>query len=209
MSDASRRLPRERTRPLGGELAGLVQIPRLLVHLGPLLVRRRVPARCVVVLPGRGTDDPTTLPLRLYLRALGHRVEGWHLGPNHGRVDELLPLARARVRRSADDHGAPVTLVGQSLGGYIAREVARSEPHAVDRLVTLGAPIFARRSPGAIRCPVTAIYSDADQVVPAARAIDRDPATTNVEVRSTHFSMGIDPDVWRVVADTLGEASEA
>ncbi|WCO68216.1 hypothetical protein PO878_05685 [Iamia majanohamensis] len=188
-----------------GEVAGLVQVPRLLWHLPGLLLHRRGRTRTVVVLPGRSTDDISTLPLRLYLRSRGHRVRGWGLGPNHGRVDELLPLALAAVRDLATSAATPVDLVGQSLGGYLAREVARQAPAEVGRVITLGAPIFGRRDPAPLSVPVTAVHSPIDRVVPPGRAIDRDPATTNLEVGSTHFSMGIDPDVWRIVADALEE----
>ena len=192
-----------------GELAGVVQVPRLLWRFPSLLVRPRAPGRVVIVMPGRNTGDLSTAPLRAYLRLLGHRPLGWSLGQNHGRIDEILPEARRVVRRVAAETGGPVALVGQSMGGYVAREVARADPDVVDRVVTLGTPIFARRRAEPIRCPVTAIYSRADRVVSTARSIDRDPTTRNVEVQSTHFAMGIDPDVWRIVADELARPDPA
>ena len=185
-----------------GELAGVVQPLRLLVHLPLLLTADRGGRRPVVVMPGRSTGDATTLPLRAYLRTLGHRPHGWGLGTNDGDVDRLLPLAVDAVAARAEA-GGPIALVGQSLGGFVAREVARSRPDLVDRVVTLGTPIFARRSPGEITCPVTAIWSPADRIVGPSRSVDRRPGTDNVEVGSTHFAMGLDPDVWRIVARAL------
>lgn len=203
---ATRTRAQHPTTALAGELAGIVQVPRLLWHLPSLVLRRRGPAQVVVVLPGRGADDISTLPLRLYLRGLGHDVRGWGLGPNLGRVDALLPRVVDAVREVSTAHGGPVVLVGQSLGGYLAREVARRAPAHVDRVITLGTPLFGRLHPGPIRCPVTAVHSPIDRVVPLARAVDTDPRTSNVTVGSTHFSMGIDPDVWRIVAEALEEA---
>lgn len=188
------------------ELGGLVQIPRLAWHTPALLGGPRGAGRRVIVLPGRNTGDLTTLPLRSYLRFLGHRPEGWGLGENHGRVDELLEPLVARVQQAAIEDGGSIALVGQSMGGFIAREVARLTPDDVACVVTLGSPIFAARSRRPIVAPVTAIYSRTDQVVSTGRSIDTDPATVNVEVHSPHFTMGLDPDVWRIVAAALNRS---
>lgn len=197
-------LPTHSRRSLGGEWTGVVQVPRLILRLPGLLFGPRSDRRRVVVLPGRSTGDATTLPLRAYLRLLGHRPQGWGLGVNHGRVDELIGPMVDRVRAIADAEGQAVPLIGQSMGGFIAREVARLLPDEVAQVVTIGTPIFHARSDAPITCPVTAIYSEADRVVGTGRSIDTNPATENVEVRSTHFAMGIDPDVWRIVAHRLG-----
>lgn len=101
----------------------------------------------------------------------------------------------------------PVALVGQSLGGHVAREVLREHPELVAQVVTLGSPIFGRRSSQPLRRPVTVVASKADRIVPYARAFDDQDHATNVEVRSTHFGMGIDPDVWRAVAKALAAQS--
>lgn len=188
-----------------GELVGVVQIPRLTVRMPSLLFGPRGRGGAIVVMPGRSADDISTAPLRAYLRALGHRPVGWGLGVNHGRMNDLLPLAVDRVADIAELQGGPIALVGQSMGGYVAREVARRRPDLVDRIVTLGTPIFAPQSRGAITCPVTAIYSRADRIVGTGRSIDSSPATDNVEVHSTHLAMGVDPDVWKVVAEALAD----
>lgn len=79
--------------------------------------------------------------MRAYLRALGYDTRGWGLGTNTGdpRLD-VERLARI-VLRLADDTGSPVSLVGWSLGGVIAREVARREPDAVRRVINYGTPV--------------------------------------------------------------------
>jgi pimeloyl-ACP methyl ester carboxylesterase len=103
----------------------------------------------------------------------------------------------------AEAAGRPVALVGQSMGGTVAREVARVRPDLVDRLITLGTPLFRPRSNRPIRCPVTVLYSQVDRIVPPRWAIDDTPGVENIEISSTHFGMGIDPDVWRLVAERL------
>lgn len=89
----------------------------------------------------------------------------------------------------------------------MAREVLREHPELVAQVVTLGSPIFGRRSSQPLRRPVTVVASKADRIVPYARAFDDQDHATNVEVRSTHFGMGIDPDVWRAVAKALAAQS--
>lgn len=184
-----------RAPPALGELATVLQAPRLVAALPGLLRNRPRLAETVVVLPGRGVGDASTAPLRWVLGQRGHDVHPWGLGTDDGDVDRLLPLAVAVVAERAEAAGRPIVLVGQSLGGYIAREAARRRPDDVALVVTLGTPIFGRRGPGAIRAPIVSIVSTVDRIVPAARSRDRDPATTTFEVRSPHMGMGIDPDV--------------
>lgn len=189
--------------PAATELAGLAGVARLPLRVPGLLMRPRGRGRPVVVLPGRSVGDASTAPLRAYLASLGYRVTGWGLGTNDGQVARSIPAATEVVQRVRDRRDQPVALVGQSLGGYVAREVARRRPDLVSRIITIGTPIFAAQSPGAIRCPITAIYSEADQIVSTAYAVDRTPGVLNVEVHSTHLAMGFDPDVWHAVAVAL------
>jgi pimeloyl-ACP methyl ester carboxylesterase len=191
-----------------GEWAAALQVPRLVLRSPWLATAPRGDGAPVLVLPGRGVADISTAPLRRYLGFLGHRTRGWGLGVNDGNLDRLLPLVAPAVAALADRHGRPVSLVGQSLGGFVAREAARRHPDLVARVITLGTPIFAPRSGRSLTVPVTAVWSPQDRVVPPARAIDRDPVTENVEVASTHFGMGIDPDVWRIVARRLGPSDD-
>src|SRR5918994_1198575 len=95
----------------------------------------------VVVLPGFRADDLSTFPLRSFLRGLGHEVEGWGLGRNGGHVQSLLPKVARRVRALHESGGRPVHLIGQSLGGVLAREIARDHPAAVAQVLTLGTPV--------------------------------------------------------------------
>ncbi len=186
-----------------GELTGLIQPLRLAVHLPSLLVRGpRGHGEHVLVLPGRSFGDLTTLPLRAFLRAKGYRPTGWGLGRNRFPVPETVaPMVDLLQERGAADR--PSSLVGQSLGGYLAREVSRQRPDLVDRVVTIGSPIFGATSGDALTRPITALWSAVDRVVPPSRSRDRNPTTEQIEIRSTHFAMGLDPDVWRAVATAL------
>ena len=92
-----------------------------------------------LVIPGFMAGDRTTLELRRALGASGFRVYPWRQGWNRGaRPDTLERLKRALA---AVPGNAPVLLVGWSLGGLYARELARATPERVRAVVTLGTPI--------------------------------------------------------------------
>ncbi len=215
---------------LAREAQALAELPRLLWRSAALAREPRGDGRPVLVLPGFGTGDESTLILRAYLRWIGYRVAGGSRGRNDGNVPDLIPRVTRRVAREADLAGAPVRLVGWSLGGYLAREAARELPESVVRVVTLGTPVVGgpkytaaapyyarlgfdldeieaeveRRTARPLRVPVTAIYTRNDGVVAWQACIDRrDPGVEHVEVASTHVGLGFSPDVYRVVARRL------
>lgn len=184
----------------------------------------------MIVLPGFGADDLSTVPLRSFLRRLGHAVEGWTLGRNGGDVEALLPEVAERARILSERREERVHLIGQSLGGVLARELARDQPARVAQVITLGTPVVGgpsytrvgftyeraqrariaaairHRNRIPIRVPVTAVYSRRDGIVAWQACIDHDnPQVEHVEVSSSHFGMGIDPDVWLLSAKLLAE----
>lgn len=125
-----RRLMRE-----GGSLLAL--------HTLSLLpVKRRVEeaggGRPVMVIPGFLATDWSTVILRRTLETAGYRVSGWGLGMNLGARSDLLERMEAQLERAAK-HG-PVSLIGWSLGGIYARELAKRRPDLVARVITLGSP---------------------------------------------------------------------
>lgn len=108
----------------------------------PLLAAaRRGDGHPVLVLPGLMTGDPATVVLRTALRALGHDVSGWSLGINRGPTGRVVDTLRARVEQLHRTSGRRVSLVGWSLGGLYAQELARAAPGSVRGLVTLGTPV--------------------------------------------------------------------
>jgi hypothetical protein len=97
----------------------------------------------LMVIPGFLASDRTTLGLQRALAAAGFRVTGWSLGLNTGaRADTLERIAQQVERFGA---GAPVILVGWSLGGIYAREVAKLRPDLVAKVATLGSPFSGDR----------------------------------------------------------------
>ena len=94
--------------------------------------------RSVMVLPGFMASDQATSRLRRSLTAAGFQAFGWGLGRNKGIKADIFE--RLDERMDSLEIGAPLTLVGWSLGGLIAREYAKHAPHRVTKVVTLGSP---------------------------------------------------------------------
>jgi pimeloyl-ACP methyl ester carboxylesterase len=93
-----------------------------------------------MVLPGFLAHDLATIRLRRSLRAAGYLTKGWGLGFNLGARADLLERIAARIDSLAADTRRPVTLIGWSLGGVFAREVAKLVPSHVRLVISLGSP---------------------------------------------------------------------
>lgn len=187
--------------------------------------------RPVLVIPGFGASDLYTASLRRALSRLGHDVHGWGLGLNTGMNSHVRKALAQKVSNLHTTVGQPVSLIGWSLGGVFARELARQLPTEVARVFTLGSPFnitpaannmlplfklvnrgkpvkldmdgFLRRAePPPVRC--TAIYSKTDGVVDWRTACEREaPNTENIEVTGSHFGMVCNQQVVRVIAERL------
>lgn len=204
-----------RPRPNPALLAG--ELPRAVGELGatlaaaPLLARApRGDGHPVVVLPGFTASDRSTVPLRRFLKGLGYHVHGWRLGRNDGPTDRILQGLESRFSALRDLHGEPMTVVGWSLGGVYARDIARLDPAAVRQVVTLGSPLRLAGRGGDITVPVTNIYSRTDGIVPWRSCIDPPgPRRENVEVRGSHCGLGHNAAALLVIADRLAQPAGA
>ena len=109
---------------------------------------RRRPARNpqpVMLLPGFGAHPGRMRRMQQALEAAGHSAEDWGLGFNLGPTQENFVFLMRRVGAMARLHGEPVALVGWSLGGLFAREIAHRQPNTVARVITLGTPFSGDR----------------------------------------------------------------
>ncbi len=221
-----------RARPVGeaaGLLRGAATLPTLAFSGRP----PRGDGGTIRVLPGYLCGDRTTVALRGYLRAVGYRPHGWGLGVNKGDVDHYATIMTAAVRADAEADGRAIRIVGWSLGGVIAREVARRAPDAVSHVVTLGSPVVggpkytaaasSYRSDGwdldriaavvaqgntrPMPVPVTAFYSRSDSIVAWQACLDPNPLspTRHVEVGGKHAELGFSAPVLRLVAQALAD----
>lgn len=227
------RFPRATRSPSWRKLVAEATSPLEAARL-PAAVRRlrsmpRGDGHVVIDIPGWQAPEASGLPLRRYLSWLGYDARGWSFGKNLGDpARDAVRLTESVVDIVAES-GRPVSLVGWSLGGVIAREVARQRPDLVRRVITYGTPVVGGPTFTAvagsythevrehasrvterldaqrpIRVPLTVIYSRRDGIVAWPACIDRvSPDAEHVEVRSTHVGMGVDPDVWSVVAERL------
>ena len=219
-----------------------LEIPRASVDaalLGPAwLLLRLAPhgdGHPVLVLPGFTASDVSTRILRRFLRSRGYHVHAWRLGRNLGPNPATIEGLRSRVRQLVEQHRRPMSIVGWSLGGIYAREIARAAPSAVRQVITLGTPLRLRdrrksnaglvmgavrgpqsegdagpRQPeearGPLPVPATAIFTRSDGVVPWRACLEVSSDTSeSVEVAGSHSGLGHNPAALWVIADRLAQ----
>ena len=213
-------------------LRGLADLTALLVATPALLAAPRGDGHGVLIFPGLLAGDRSTGPLRAFLRWLGYDARGWDLGRNHGPTEAVLAGLPRALLRHAERTGRPVSLIGWSLGGMYAREMARSYPRQVRQVITLGSP-YAQTHPGQshahgpyqrlsflhapssklpsseqrsrpINVPSTSVYSRLDGIVAWQACVEPETALhQNVEVRCSHVGFGVDPATLWLIADRL------
>jgi hypothetical protein len=213
-------------------LRGLVDLPALLAAAPGLLAAPRGDGHGVLVFPGLLAGDLSTGPLRGFLRWLGYDARGWDLGRNYGPTEAVLAGLPRALLRHAERTGRPVSLIGWSLGGIYAREIARRHPRQVRQVITLGSP-YALTNPGQshahgpyqrlsflhapgsklpsreqqsrpINVPSTSVYSRLDGIVAWQACVEPETALhQNVEVRCSHVGFGVDPATLWLIADRL------
>lgn len=189
----------------------------------------------VLVLPGFLAGDFSTAPLRRFLRELCYDARGWKLGINRGPTAVVREKLEARLAHLFERHGRKVSLVGWSLGGIYARELARARPERVRMVITLGTPFRDISASHAARLipirprgrplhqaaelrdalgrplpvPTTSIYSRTDGIVHWRGCLeDEGPGRENVEVACSHIGMGWHHATWAVIADRLAQPED-
>jgi pimeloyl-ACP methyl ester carboxylesterase len=200
----------------------------------PLLSRLpRGDGHPVLVLPGFLADDMSTRALRGVLRKLGYDAHGWGLGRNIGPTATCVKGTRDLLDRLGDKHQRPVSLIGWSLGGIFARDLARRSPESVRQVITLGSPFrLARHSQSRatkvfdrfshlhvehrtlplesentpLSVPATSIYSQFDGIVHWQTCLDTPgERCENIAVMASHLGLGYHPaSIW-AVADRLAQ----
>jgi hypothetical protein len=187
----------------------------------------------VLVLPGLLADDISTRALRAVLRRLGYEVHGWGLGRNIGPTAACVKGMRDKIDYLNDEHGRPVSLIGWSLGGIFARDLARRSPGSVRQVITLGSPfriarhtqsratrVFERfshlhvehrtfpleRDAEPLCVPATSIYSHFDGIVHWQTCLDTPgERCENIAVMASHLGLCHHPaSIW-AIADRLAQ----
>jgi len=177
-----------------------------LVPAWPLLsLAPRGDGHGVLVLPGFMASDRSTRLLRRFLRDRGYAVHGWGLGRNLGTEDGLASRLRARLLELSLRHGGRVSLVGWSLGGVFARELAKRLPERVRQVITLASP-FGGQAAAPPPVPSTAIYSRSDGIVAWRTCLEPEGAQTqNLEIVGSHCGLGHHPLALFAIADRLAQ----
>lgn len=202
----------------------------------PLLARApRGDGHPVIVYPGLLAGDRSTAVLRGFLGRLGYRVFPSGLERNLGPREGVLDMLRERLSAVRREHGRKVSLVGWSLGGVYARELAKEFAHDARIVVTMGTPFTGHpkatnawrvyewvtghrigtpelheplRAPPPV--PTTSIFSRSDGVVSWKCSVEKEgPAAENIEVEASHLGMGFNPMTLYAVADRLSQPEGA
>jgi len=187
----------------------------------------------VMVFPGFLADDRMTRLVRRAVRAAGRRATGWGVGQNRGVRADILDLLAERIDVFAPDE--KVALVGWSLGGLMARELAKRIPDRIERVVTLGSPfsgslranrawkLYERVAGHSIEdspipadlpvkppVPTIAIWSPRDGIVAASCARGNEgESDLAMQVNCRHMSFVSAPSAIAAILDALAAPIEA
>jgi len=202
--------------------------------LSPLLLRApKGDGHPVLALPGFLASDLSMVPLRRYLKELGYDTHAWNMGRNFGGVSSLRGALRDLLKRIYESSGRKVSIVGWSLGGVYARDLALQLPDMVRSVITLGSPFASdiratnatklyealsgeavddnpelrEAIAGDLPVPATSIYSRTDGIVNWRTCLLRPSATAeNIEVHlASHVGLGVNPASLWAVADRLSQ----
>lgn len=219
-------------------LWAFTEIPRLsldvtALRLGRKLLKSSPPGdgHGVIVMPGFLGSDSYSKPLRRFLTRLGYRAFGWNQGRNMGPSTATIEGLEQELVRIAELTGGKVSIIGHSLGGVYAREIAKRAPEIVRQVITLGSPFGEGRETGsptaklfrylnpptpeseALRhqlaeappVPYTSVFTKADGVVHWHQSIQHEghEKVQNVRVRGSHIGMTANLSVWTLLADRL------
>jgi len=232
-----------RSVPPPSRVLALTELPRALSEFAalplaaPLLwASKRGDGHPVLVIPGFVTTDLSTTVLRRFLKSHGYDAYAWELGRNLGpraiglQGEKLI----ARLEAIHAATGKKISIVGWSLGGILARQLARRRPDLVRQVISLGSPFTGdpratnvwkayefltgqrlkdpdtqaqlRESHEVPPVPSTAIYSKADGIVAWQNCMEPEATTTdNIEVPGSHFGLGVNGLVFLAVADRLAQ----
>lgn len=224
-------------------LLGLEPMRALLEYLRMRLMSKQM-ARTgdghpVIIFPGLAADGRSVDPLKGFCQQLGYSARDWGRGYNtgpRGDIDTWLAALAEHVGELFPRQHS-VSLIGWSLGGIYAREVAKKLPGRVRQVITIGTPIgysgdhtnvswlyrllngqrpmldeaMMKRFRAAPEVPTTSIFSRSDGVVAWQACMQQEPAVQaeNIEVRGSHCGLVWNPAVFEIIADRLQKSAQA
>ena len=214
------------------ETRALVEMNASLMLAPVLMMAPRGDGHPVLVLPGFLASDVSTTLLRRYIGRLGYDPHAWDLGRNFGGVYRMREQLRERLAFVHATAKRKVSLIGWSLGGVYARDLALRMPEAVRSVTTLGSPFANDVSASSIRklyellsgelisdvriediqalagdlpVPATSIFTKSDGIVHWRTCLLREnPTAENIEiVLASHSGLGVNAAALWAIADRL------
>ena len=192
----------------------------------------------VIIFPGLAADGKSVAPLRRYCESLGFAAMDWGLGYNvgpKGDPDEYMAELAEHTKKLIEPYDQPATLIGWSLGGLYARELAKILKSRVRQVITIGTPFNAgadytnvgwlfklltgsETTPDPVLLeklrvpppvPTLSIYSRNDGVVAwqTCRHDGTCDMTEDAEIDGSHMGMGWNPEVLKIVGERLEKTS--
>lgn len=190
----------------------------------------------VLVLPGFMASDLSTIPLRKHVQNIGYQAYGWDQGRNYAKLD-YLDILQDKLDEIYHKYHQRVSIIGWSLGGIYARQMAKESPELIRQVITMGSPFKAVTQannakwiydlltngqgeaqldprimediPKPAPVPTTAIYTKEDGVVPWKACLE-EPSEIhqNIQVHGSHLGLGVNVTVMQIVADRLKYTKE-
>jgi pimeloyl-ACP methyl ester carboxylesterase len=223
--------------PAPGLLLQLLEVRAFWEHYAALAMRPawsmapRGDGHPVLVLPGLAAGDASTVLLRRFLGSRGYAASGWGQGLNLGLREGVLERAHEKLCELYEEHGRTVSVIGWSLGGLYARELAKHSPEMVRFCISMGSPFTGHpRETNAWRlyelvsghridwhdfhgplraappAPTTSIWSPTDGVVAWRCSLEtRRILAENIVVDSSHLGLGAHPAALYAIADRLAQ----
>lgn len=214
---------------------------RALLELGAFYLSRplertlpRGDGHTVLCLPGFLATNSSTVPMRGLLTRLGYDAHGWDWSRNVRVDNAMLESLEAQITRLHSDSGGKISLIGWSLGGVIARELAKLHPEKVRLVMSLGSPITNERAETGVTklfemlngkepevqrggrflaldeappVPTTSVLTKTDGIVHWRGSVqcgDREDCE-NIVVHASHCGLGVNPSVMVALADRLAQ----
>ena len=222
----------------------LTEAPRAIFEFASFLALRpmlsflpRGDGHPVLVLPGFLASDTSTIPMRNLLIELGYDAVGWDLGRNVQITPTRVKAMGACLNALHQRTGRKVSIIGWSLGGLLARELAKLHPDAVRQVISLGSPLSGDRGISKVSkifealngtvpevqrrgqfidletpppVPSTSVFTKTDGVVHWRGSLQPEgPERENVEVLASHIGLGVNPTVMWVIANRLAQTEGA
>jgi pimeloyl-ACP methyl ester carboxylesterase len=187
----------------------------------------------VLALPGFLATDISMAPLRRYLKQLGYDTYGWKMGRNLGGLASRRDALKKLLTGIYDQTGRKVSIVGWSLGGIYARDLALQLPDLVRSVITLASPFandvratnatrlyealsgetveanseLTKTIAGDLPVPATSIYSRTDGIVNWRTSLLQPSETAeNIEVHlASHIGIGVNAAALWAIADRLAQ----